>query len=760
RAAGQPYIPVFSANISDVIVTDDNPVRLFNPLYQYTNNLTWIKGRHAFKGGIDVRFSSTNSFNSTDVVPRANIGTGGVPVVGVDRIPGIGQNLTTAVNHLNDLTGSLNSIVQALNAEGGDNPQYLPGQYKYRHWKRPEVAWFFKDDYKVTPHLTLNLGLRWEYYGVPYDPNGRTAALAGGSSSIFGISGTTFADVYQPGRLNGDLTRVELIGPGTRNAGRKLYGEDFNNFSPNIGISWAVPTSWGRLFSRKTVIRAGYGIAYERQSLRLIDVVSGDQPGLRERVVFQTASYLDFRSVRLPLSPVGQPLSVIPLTDRAQTIRSFDSGLRTPYIQNFNVSLQREIDRHTSLDIRYVGSKGTKLIRGADINERNIFENGILDAFLLTQAGGNSPLLDRIFNGLNVAGLGVVNGTTISGSDAVRAISTTQAHLAGHNVAQFADYLATTTQFTNVRGGLLRRAGLPENFVMVNPQFSSARLAGNYANSTFHSLQLDLVRRFSSGWTLQSNYTWSKAIGEEDGDGDELNRSYRSGRDRSLDKKVLGFDLTHVMRNSGTFELPIGPGKKFLTRSRGPLARIVERWQIGGIVNFFSGSPISIFSGRASFNSFNAASTPATAVADVARSLGTLQRVGNGVIYFGGLTQSPDPSINNLTTRNNIRSLSNLQSVQDESGRTLFVNPLPGSPGTMGVGFLRGPGAVRFDLNILKRVRVTESVNLEFRADAISALNRPNFANPNGDINSVNFGRITGTDDGARIVVVSARINF
>lgn len=754
-ANGQKFLPVF-ARITDPIVTDDDPVRLLNPLYQFANNITWVKGKHTWKGGIDVRFSSTNSFNSINVIPRANFGTGGAPVQGIDRIPGIGLNVTDAINTLNDLSGSLNSVVQALNATGGANPTYVPGLEKYRHWKRPEVAFFFKDDWRVTPNLTFNLGVRWEYYGVPYDPNGRTAALEGGSPSIFGLSGTSFADVYQPGRLNGSLTRVQLIGPGTPNEDRKLHGEDYNNFAPAIGVSWKLP--W---FKTATVFRAGYGISYERQSLRLIDVISGDQPGLREAVTFQPASYLSLQGVRLPLSPVGAPLSTIPVTDRQQIIRTFDDGLRNPYIQSFNASLQREIAKGATLDVRYVGSKGTKLIRGADINERNIFENSILDAFRAAQTGGTHPLLDQVFMGLNVGGLGVVNGTTITGGDAIRTISTTQAQLAGHNVGAFADYLATSTQFTNVRGGLLRRAGLPENFVMANPQFSSARLIGNYANSSFHSLQIEVTKRFSAGWTLQSNYTFGKALGEEDGDGDDLNRSYRSGRDRGLDKKLLGFNRTHVWRSSGTFGLPFGPGKALLGNSRGWVARLVEGWQTGAIVNLFSGSPLTITSGRSSFNSFNAASTPASSVGVVDRSIGDALRVGNGIQYFQGFGQQADPSVAALAAR--IRGLSNLQSVLDAQGNVLFVNALPGSPGTLALNSFQGPGSIRFDINLVKRIRITERVQFELRADAISALNTPNFNNPNSDINSVNFGRITSTvagDHGNRIMVISGRINF
>ncbi|MBL8213118.1 MAG: hypothetical protein JNK87_20545 [Bryobacterales bacterium] len=497
---------------------------------------------------------------------------------------------------------------------------------------------------------------------------------------------------------------------------------------------------------------------YERQSLRLIDVVSGDQPGLRERVLFQSPTYFDLRSVRFPLAPQGAPLTTIPVTDRTQTLLVFDTNLRTPYIQNWNVSLQREVMRNMVLDVRYVGLKATKLIRGADINERNIFEDGILDAFLTTQAGGNAALLDRIFQGINIAGLGTVNGTTITGSQAIRTNTTTQAHLALNNVASFADYLATSTQYTGTRGGLLRRAALPEDFVIANPQFSSARLAGNYATSTYNSFQVELTRRWVKGRTFQGNYTWSHTLGEEDGDGDELNRSYRSGRDRSLDKKLLGFHRTHVIRTSGTFELPVGPGKPLLGNSRGLLARLVERWQIGNIVNWFSGEPIGIFSGRASFNSFNTAGTPATAAADVDRGLGAVERTGQGVRYFTGLQQVPDPM--RATLMPALASRSTLQAVANASGQLLFVNASPGSPGTMSPAFLEGSGALRFDLNVVKRIRATERLTVELRGDAISALNRPNFSNPNGDINSTNFGRITGTSDGNRILVVSMRVNF
>ena len=206
----------------------------------------------------------------------------------------------------------------------------------------------------------------------------------------------------------------------------------------------------------------------------------------------------------------------MPLTDRSQIVRTFDDHLRTPYVQNWNLTIERELPGSLLLDLRYVGSKGTKLIRSADINEDNIFENGIRDAFVAAQSGGNSPLLDSIFRGLNL-GLGRVNGTTVTGAASVRAFSNTRSFFANNDAGGFADYLNTTADFTDVRGGLLSRAGLPDNFIVGNPQFIGAHFVGNFANSTYHSMQLNLEKRFASGSTLQSNYTFSRTIGEDEG---------------------------------------------------------------------------------------------------------------------------------------------------------------------------------------------------------------------------------------------------
>jgi hypothetical protein len=406
---------------------------------------------------------------------------------------------------------------------------------------------------------------------------------------------------------------------------------------------------------------------------------------------------------------------------------------------------------------------GTKLIRGANVNEVNIFENGILDAFNVTAAGGNAPLFDRMLNGLNL-GLGPVNGTTVTGSASLRGNTTTNAFLANNNAGGLANFLNTTTNFTGVAGGLLRNGSLPENFIVVNPQYRIATLTGNFANSTYNSMVLEVVKRFSSDWTLTTNYTWSRTLGEHEGSDQVLIDNYRTIRDRSVDKKLLGFHRTHNFTASGTYELPFGPGKRFLNAKSGILSRLIERWQFGGIMRRTSGSPISITSATSSFN--GETDNTATVVGVLPINAGRVTRVANGVVYFPDLKQVRDPAVAALTTQQGLQSRSNMLAIADANGQIVLVNPAPGTLGTLRTNSLEGPGEFSVDLNLVKRVVIKESKNLEIRIDAINALNHPNFGNPNTNINSNNFGQITTTtgsgtgSTGSRIIVLNLRLNF
>jgi hypothetical protein len=331
--------------------------------------------------------------------------------------------------------------------------------------------------------------------------------------------------------------------------------------------------------------------------------------------------------------------------------------------------------------------------------------------------------------------------------------------LANNEVGTFANFL-NSVSVGGERGALLRFAGLPENYIVVNPQFAGADFVGNFSNSTYHSLQINATKRFSRGWTLLSNYTLSRTLGDEEGSSQDLLHSYRTSRNRQVDKRLLGFSATHVFRNSGVWELPFGPNRKFFSGTNGALARIIGGWQIGGIFNVFSGSPISLSSGITSYNQFGY-DTP-TLVGALPKSTGHVTRTDNGVVYFDSLQQVPDPSIGGLTASQSLNRRSTLKAIADTTGRIIAVNPTPGTIGTLSPTYLQGPGYFRFDLNLIKRIQIRESKELVVRGDAINVLNHEAFDNPVTDINSTDFGRIVQTSpvSNARIIALSMRLNF
>lgn len=753
KAGSTPFAVDF-ITITDPVNISNDPQGRISPNYQFFNKTSMIRGKHNIKFGGQLWFVSTNGFNSFTVLPRAIIGAGGVPVANMGSVPGIGANQTLAQNILNDLNGSLARVQQAMNSPGGKNPVFLPGEVKQRTWKETEFALFYQDDWKVSRTLTLNLGLRYEFYGVPFDRNGKTAALANGSQSIFGISGTTFGDLFQPGANRGSMTDVTLVGPKSPNTGQSLYNGDHNNFSPAVGLAWSLP--W---FGKdKTVIRAGYSMAYERLSLRLLDVVSGDQPGLRQVVNFLSASKLEIANAPLPLAPSGLPLERVPFTDRTQTVRTYDTGLRIPFVHNYNFGITRSTTANGSVSVNYVASKGVRLLRGADVNEHNIIENGLLEAFLITRNGGDAPLFDRVLMGLNVPGRGRVNGTTLTGSRVLRDINTTtQGYFASGSVGTLASYLSTTNYLTGVNGGLLRNGGLPENFISANPQFASARIFGNLSNSTYHSLQVEYLHR-ARNLTMQWNYTFAKGIGDEDGDGQEQIDSFRTQRNRSLDKRLLNLSVHHVMRSNAIYDLPFGPGRRWANGNRW-WKHLVGGWQVGSIFNVFSGDPLALSAlGALTFNNWND-NTPVNH-GDVARHLGKPTRTGQGVIFFPNLVQTFDP-INNTIPVAGVRNRATLRAIRvgDANGPLLLSNPAPGQLGTMNPRSIYGPLTFRFDANVIKTVRLTERINMQFNAIFENATNSPQWGNPTMDINSLNFGRITSAG-GNRIIVIGGRVNF
>jgi len=757
------------------------PGTFLDPNYQYGDTLTWIKGRHSFKGGFQLRYISFSGFDfgTSNNVPTIHIGAPVLTPVtnistGTNPIVGIGQNATTAANLLYDLTGSVNGgtgVTQTDFATGGQNPVFLAGQTAYRNWHQNEFDWFFKDDFKVSSSLTLNLGIRWELYLPPTEIQGRELAPVGGGGAVFGISGTNLSSLFNPYASGGSPTVIQQIGPDTANPGKQLFNTQFKNFAPVVGLAWAVPGEgrwkWLSGGPSKMSVRMGYGLGYQRFPITFANTESGAEPGLTSTQTLLSATNLS--QIALPLQPIGPPLTPVPLTgpgSHTQTVYGIDQNLRTPYTQNYNVTVTRELPASMVLNVAFVGSSSHELVQTVQINEVNIFENGILQAFNTVLAGGDSSLIDKIFSS-SYAAVASAGG----GSKYVLSNSTTQAFFANHNPGGFANFISTTTSLSGVAGGLLSNAGLPLNFIVANPQFLNAAYTGNFGNSTYNSLQASASRRFSHGFQVQSSYVWSQALGTSEGDS-VTSASFRTLRDEGLDKRELSFDYASVFKINGLYDLPFGRGKLIGGNANGFLERIIGGWQFGVIGTAQSGSPLTFTAQNTINNTASLAGFTANLVGAIPSD--GVQRVGTGVVYFNGVTQITDPSVATLPTAT-LQAVSTLKAIANSNGSPLLVNPLPGQLGTLGQSPIHGPGYKTLNANVIKRIRINERFNIQLGASVNNLTNTPIFGNPTTNIDSTSFGRITAVGasasnsigainpvagSGARIIVLQARVNF
>ena len=320
----------------------------------------------------------------------------------------------------------------------------------------------------------------------------------------------------------------------------------------------------------------------------------------------------------------------VPLIKGTDNIYAYEYDFKTPYIQNFTLSANRDLSRKVNLDVRYVGTKGVGLLGTVNINAPNVFYNpALFDALERTRRGENVELFDQIFMGLALTGTTPVNGTTQRGSEHMRQNATFRSDLANGNFVGLANSLNTyngnapfavpATQ-TGENGTVLRRANrgfnvpggttiaggpvipagmFPENWIVSNPQFGAARYWMNSGMSNYHSLQFQTTVRPVHGISLQATYVWSKAleVAGINGLGGGLTSGdpvYTNPADRMADYALAPNHVSHDFRSFGTFELPIGPNKLLLGNSSGVLARVVEGWQTSFIINASTGQPASI----------------------------------------------------------------------------------------------------------------------------------------------------------------------
>ncbi len=757
----QPGFSSFTSPIPGSIQSE-----LIDPVYTVGDGLTWTRGRHSIKVGFQVDYNSSNSYNiNNNYTPAVTFGAGNTAVQGIATIPGLAsQNQATAQNLLTDLTGSIATVAEGFGVANGKNPQWIV--YPSRAaWEQRDANGFIKDDFKVTSNLTVNFGMRWDWTGVPWEKWGRMLEPTNGFAGAFGISGTSFAStLWTPGASSGSLTQLQTVGRNSSNPGTTLYKDYYKGFEPVVGLSWAIPY-FGK---NKTVLRAGYGLS-RPMTLSFLDI-SGVVTQFATTTTVTSVAPTFLGNLNLPLSPAySNPLQTWPVNDKTQSIVVSDPNFKPSVVQNYNVSLERQLTSSLSLAVRYVGNHSTNLPGGFNLNTANVFENGIAAATVLTAQGGNAPLFNKLLMGVTFPGIGTVNGTTLTGSQALLQYSGTYANFAGNSAGGLAAFFNTSQALgaagtTPAKGWLIGNGGFAPNFVVVNPQFNAVTDECSCLNASYNSGVVELIKRFSHGLVFDGNFVWAKSM--------SLNGFSLDPRNWNAQREPGGQKFT--WKASGTYELPFGKGKPFLNATSGVAGvvdKIVGNWQYGGIFTLNSGSYLSFTCS----GNVNGGTDPCTNGMPMGSDPGHVIRTGNGVVYYNPaqFTQVKDPYCTSITNLYNLQSHCTDLAIQS-NGNILFQNSALGQLGTMDlVSNWKGPSLFDFDMNLLKRFTVKERVTMEFRLDAISATNTPHFPNPTTNINSTSFGRISAPSAGGsnsfttpavfygnRVFVANLRLSF
>ena len=511
-----------------------------------------------------------------------------------------------------------------------------------RNFRATDLAGFFQDDWKASPNLTLNLGVRWEYLGPIYDKYGRSGNFDPRLYKAPPPGGQTTSGFVLPDNTDFQVPGLPLVDKTFLDHTQKKL------FSPRIGLAYRP------IAGKSLVLRAGYGFFYDRVSNNLILQTITSPPFFT--LLANSGSTISYASFQNPF-PDLPPNSAHPLVPviysppnnaerRLVSVYSLNPLLKTPYLQQYSLNLQHELTRSLLLEVGYAGSKGTNLRNTRTINQ-------------VLLASPEHP----------------VNGVTTN------TVS---------NVSERVPYVGFS----------------PTGLTQVQTE----------TDSRYHSLQVSLTQRLSSGLQFLSSYTWEKSLDNSGGSGDQTDKRQNRG--------LSSFDRQHRFVFSYVYDFPAwGFGLNDTKFGR----RFFPGWQLSGIATLQSGGPLSITDSGG------------------ARLYGSSQSRAS---YAPGATSKTATLSGDVTQR--------LSRYFDSSAFARAGDYF----GNTGVGILRGPGQSNIDVSLSKKIAIHEKKAVEFRTEVFNAFNTTNFANPNTGITSSAFGTISGTVANSRLIQFGLRILY
>jgi hypothetical protein len=677
------------------------PTTYHDNVFQYQDTLSWTHGRHDMKFGGDLRWVEDN-FNF-DFYNNGGFffGEGG------------------------SFTGS--TLADFVGGFFDNYTQYSNAVYGIR---THSLYFFGQDAWKVTNHLTVNYGIRYEYNSPQHDVHNNILGwFPGQQSTVF------------PGAPPGILYPGD---PGTPN--HALIYPDRNNFAPRFGFAWDM------LGNAKLVMRGGFGIFYDIEDGALNLQFGGEAPYGYDANIFPcyavnegcTSSPTAGGFIADPFGISGnfttQSADPYPFIAGGHLGQFFNPAIpfayvvyprfRTPYAENFNFGFQYQLDKSTMIEAVYVGSLSKKAIASNEVNYATYGgPNGLQAQYLyyLSQEPNSPPP-----NYPSTASL--ISGTI----DCARP-------------------LAACT------GGTPSFTGSPTGALQLYSDFSNS-------NSSSNEFQLTIDKRLSHGLQFRVAYTNAKTIDMTSGFRSRSS-TFTDPTNPALDRALADFDAPQRLVISPIWQVPWD--RPF--RNNTLMRKVTEGWTIATIASFQSGNPFTLFSENNSGELNNYLDRPnvigPVQIYKNPRQIRTFEIPANDPLHGSCITPNgTDPVTGNATITGNFyfNPLNVVCAVDSPVG--LPPDPLltPGgvplfSHGNMGRNALRGPGINNWDFSVQKDIKFTETKSLEFRGEFFNAFNHVQFYSPTFQDGAVAFDGLFGqvsSDRGPRIIQFALKLYF
>jgi len=656
------------------------------------DTLSWVHGAHVLRFGGEMTF-----VNLTKDFPQVFNGE---------------LFFTNTPNGLTDFQNFLIGSPQFSFGGGGlSNHQYHNNNF----------AVFVQDDWKATHDLTLNLGLRTEFFGAFYDG----LCHIGNFDTSLATAGN-FPYVY-PSCVN-QLNLPGLSG----SANNTTYHNNYSTgIGPRIGLAYDIAGH------HTTTLRAGYGIYYVREDVGTVDQLSFQTPFLPVAFGGSLPGCLStFFSANAPAGCI--PTGATSNPNALPVAGTLDPNF-VPCLSLFNgfIDANGNPTKDTTQTGVFVNSTGSRC--PGPLGSVNIFNLEVPRHFVVPNTQQWNLTLQRSLGKDWVLEAGYVGTHAVHLRETRNSIQAQDATVHPVTVTDTSGNTYTIT--TDTLANAIARTAVPG----VNG-YSGFQLFANDAYSHYHSLQTTLSRRWPRGY-FQAAYTWSKSTDATSTGNTAFNTAFNNETTLNDSRGLSDFDRTHRLAVSYRYDLP------FFASASGPTHVLLGGWAVSGITIIQSGLPFSVLDSGAGSAFIGLGSAPGVTTGSLARG----STISSG-LAGGGISSRIDGYLNPAAFTTAPLLYPTQCPVDPNFCTTLF--------GNLGRNTYRGPTQQNWDFSLIKNFPLTERTVLRFSSDFFNIWNHPNFGNPAvTDVETIGapnspFGKITSTVGTPRLIQFSLRLSF